>query len=391
MMSGLLQASRLCASVGVLLTTLMAGPALAQNRTGAAVPNKPDLGTIGERINANTIAVVSGNVNGTYLSIAYDLSAVLDNGDDFRVLPVIGKGGGQNVKDVRFLKGIDLGITQSAVLNAFRRTNEIGAFDDKIVYLTKLFDEEMHIVVRADSGISMIDQLAGRKVNLNEAGSGTQLSGREIFAKLEIPIQEMNYGQADALEKLKSGEIAAAILIAGKPTAGVTRVRTADGFRILPVPYRKSLQTDYLPATLTSTDYPGLIEPGQTVDTVAVAAVLVAFNWPKGSDRYRRIQTFVDNFFPRLGEFQKPPRHPKWREINLAATVPGWKRFEGAEEWLRKQQQPGQQPGQLQAQQREQFDRFLAARSSMKPVQTPADRDQLFKEFIQWSSSRERR
>ena len=104
MMSGLLQASRLGASVAVFLASVLAaGPAISQNRTGAPVPNKPELGMLGERINANTIAVVSGNVNGTYLSIAYDLSAVLDNGDEFRILPVIGKGGGQNVKDVRFL------------------------------------------------------------------------------------------------------------------------------------------------------------------------------------------------------------------------------------------------------------------------------------------------
>ena len=384
----LLQASRLCASVAVLLATfLTVGPALSQNRSGAPVPNKPDLGTLGERINANTIAVVSGNVNGTYLSIAYDLSAVLDNGDEFRVLPVIGKGGGQNIKDVRFLKGIDLGITQSAILNSYRKSGEIGAFDDKIVYLTKLFNEEMHLIVRSDSGISMIDQLAGRKVNFSDVGSGTQLSAREIFSKLEIQVQEVNLPQGDAIEKLKTGEIAATILIAGKPTGSTQRLRAADGFRILPVPYRKSLQAEYLPATFTSADYPGLIEPGQTVDTIAVDAVLIAFNWPKGTDRYRRIQAFVDQFFPKLAEFQKSPRHPKWRETNLAATVTGWKRFEGADEWLRKQLQPAQ----LQAQQREQFDRFLAARSSMKPVTTPADRDQLFKEFIQWSSSRERR
>jgi uncharacterized protein len=388
MMSGLLQASRLGACVAVFLASLLAaGPAISQNRTGAPVPNKPDLGTLGERINANTIAVVSGNVNGTYLSIAYDLSAVLDNGDEFRVLPVIGKGGGQNIKDVRFLKGIDLGITQSAILNSYRKSGEIGAFDDKIVYLAKLFNEEMHLIVRANSGISMIDQLAGRKVNFSDVGSGTQLSAREIFSKLEIQVQEVNLPQGDALEKLKSGEIAATILIAGKPTASTQRLSATDGFRILPVPYRKSLQTEYLPATFTSSDYPGLIEPGQTVDTIAVDAVLIAFNWPKGTDRYRRIQSFVDQFFPKLAEFQKSPRHPKWKETNLAATVQGWKRFEGADEWLRKQLQPAQ----LQAQQREQFDRFLAARSSMKPVATPADRDQLFKEFIQWSGSRERR
>src|SRR5215218_10590614 len=133
-----------------------------------------------------------------YVTIAYDMSAVLDDGDDFRVLPVIGKGGGQNIKDVRFLKGVDLGITQSSILNAYRKSGEIGAFDDKIVYLAKLFDEEVHVMVRADSGISMIDQLAGRKVNFGEVGSGTQLTARDIFAKLEIQVQEVNTGQADA-------------------------------------------------------------------------------------------------------------------------------------------------------------------------------------------------
>jgi TRAP transporter TAXI family solute receptor len=386
MMSGLLQALRACASVVFLTTLLAAGPAASQNRSGAPVPNKPELGTLGERINANTISVVSGNVNATYLSIAYDMSAVLDNGDEFRVLPVIGKGGGQNIKDVRFLKGVDLGITQAPILNAYRKSNEIGAFDDKIVYLAKLFNEEMHVVVRADSGITMIDQLAGRKVNFSDVGSGTQVSSREIFSKLEIQVQEVNMGQADAFEKLKSGEIAATILIAGKPTGSTQRLKAADGFRLLPVPYRKALQAEYLPATLTSADYPGLIEPGQTVDTIAVDAVLIAFNWPKGTDRYRRIQAFVDQFFPKLAEFQKPPRHPKWRETNLAASLQGWKRFEGAEEWLRKHQQPAQ----VQSQQREQFDRFLAARSSMKPAATPAERDQLFKEFIQWNSNQRR-
>jgi TRAP transporter TAXI family solute receptor len=394
MMSGLCHAVRACAPVVCLLTVLASAPALSQTRSGGPMPNKPELGTLGERVNSNTIAIVSGNVNATYLSIAYDLSAVLDNGDEFRVLPVIGKGGGQNIKDVRFLKGVDLGITQSSILNAYRKSGEIGAFDDKIVYLAKLFDEEVHVMVRADSGISMIDQLAGRKVNFGEVGSGTQLTARDIFAKLEIQVQEVNTGQADALEEVKSGKIAATILIAGKPAASTGQLKTADGFRMLPVPYRKSLQADYLPATFTAQDYPGLVEAGQTVDTVAVDAVLIAFNWPKGTDRYRRTQTFVDHFFPKLAEFQKPPRHPKWKEANLAATVQGWKRFEGAEEWLRKQhqaqQQPQQPPQQPPQAQREQFDRFLAARSAMKPPATPADRDQLFKEFIQWNSGQRR-
>jgi uncharacterized protein len=342
--------------------------------TGTPMPNKPELGTAGERLNANTIAIISGNVNATYLTIAYDLSAVLDNGDEFRVLPVVGKGGGQNIKDVRYLKGIDLGITQSNLLNTYKRTGEIGRIDDKIVYIAKLFNEEMHLVVRADSGITSIDQLAGKTVNFSDLGSGTQLSSRDIFEKLGIKVKEVNLGQGDAIEKLKSGEIAATVLIAGKPTASTAKLSASDGFRLLPVPFRKELQADYLPATLTAADYPKLIDRNQPVDTIACGAVLIAYNWPEGSDRYRRIQLFVDNFFPKLAEFQKPPRHPKWKETNLAATLPGWTRFKGAEEWLARQPLA----------QRDQFDRFIAER---RPDASPEDREKLFKDFVNWRNA----
>jgi TRAP transporter TAXI family solute receptor len=364
-----------------LIALLSSQAALSEHaerpRSGTPMPNKPELGSAGERLNANTIAIVSGNLNATYLTIAYDLSAVLDNGDEFRVLPVVGKGGGQNIKDVRFLKGIDLGITQSNLLNAFRRSNEIGSIDDKIVYIAKLFNEEMHLVVRTDSGITSIDQLAGKKVNFSDIGSGSQLSSRDIFERLGIKVQEVNMGQADALEALKSGQIAATILIAGKPAASMAKIQASEGFRILPVPFRKQLQGDYLPTTLSADDYPKLVDRNQPVETIAVGAVLIAYNWPEGSDRYRRIQAFVDNFFPKLAEFQKAPRHPKWKETNLSATLPGWTRFKGADEWLKRQQQTPQA-------QRDQFEHFVAAR---RPDASPQDREQLFKDFVQWRNA----
>jgi TRAP transporter TAXI family solute receptor len=339
--------------------------------------------SLGDRVNANTLAIISGNLNATYIAIAYDLSAVLDDGDDLRVLPVIGKGGGQNIKDVRFLRGIDLGITQVNLLNLYRKTHEIGPIDDKIVYITKLFNEEMHVVVRSDSGIDSLEQLAGKKVNFSDIGSGSQLSTRDIFERLGIKAIEVNMGQNDALEALKKGEIAATILIAGKPTGSTAKVRAADGFRILPVAYSKQLQGDYLPATLTHDDYPQLIEAGRTVDTVAVSAVLIAYNWPSDTDRYRRIQKFVEAFFPRINEFKKPPRHPKWRETNLAAVVPGWPRFAGAEEWLERNRQQAQG-------EREQFDHFLASRGASAKAGdvTVEDREQLFRDFLKWNQGR---
>ena len=352
------------------------------------LPDKPNLGGIGERINSNTISIVSGNINATYLSIAYDMSAVLDDGDEFRVLPVIGKGGGQNIRDVRFLKGIDLGITQASLLNTFRRSKEIGVIDDKITYVAKLFNEEMHVVVRADSGITSLQQLGGKKVNFSDVGSGTQLSTRDILNRLKIKAEEVNMGQADAFEKLRSGEIAATVLIAGKPAGAMARLKSEQGFRFLRVPFAKELQDDYLPAVLTSEDYPGMVAASDSFDTIAVGAVLIAYNWPKGTERYRRIEKFVEQFFPKLAEFQKPPRHPKWREANLAAVLPGWTRFPAAEEWLKRNRQAEQAPT---AALRDEFKAFLAVRGMVAAASVGEERERLFQEFLIWNQSRGRR
>jgi uncharacterized protein len=362
-------------------------PPGTQRESADDVPKDGQESGLGQRTNGNTIAIMSGRIDGTAAAVASDMAAVLDDGDNLRVLPVLSTGGGQNIRDVRFMSGVDLGITQSNLLNDYKRTSQIGPIDDKIVYLAKLFNEEMHVLVRAQSGITALEQLAGKRVNFGEVGGGTQLTARDVFARLGVKAAEVNLDPAKALAKLQTGEIAATVLIAGKPATALAGVSAADGYRLLPVPYSKELQKDYLPASLDSRDYPATIEGGRSIDTVAVGVVLIAYNWPKDSDRYRRIAKFVEAFFPRLAEFQRPPRHPKWREVSLAANLPGWKRFDAAEEWVQRSRQQAQ--GGLR-----QFDDFLAARdapSGNAQGRAALDRERLFQEFLKWNRARERR
>src|SRR5262249_61335028 len=108
----------------------------------------------------------------------------------------------------------------------------------------------MHVL--AGPGIKTIQDLNGKKVNLSDVGSGTQFSARLIFELLGIQATEINVGQADGYQMVKSGEIAATILIAGKPTGSFGKFKLEPGMRMLPVPYTEQLEQDYFPAKLTS-------------------------------------------------------------------------------------------------------------------------------------------
>ena len=125
----------------------------------------------------------------------------------------------------------------------------------------------------------------------------------------------------------------------------------------------------------TNAEYPTLVPPGQRIDTIAVPAVLAVFNWAKGHDRYRRVERFVDQLFAKWEKFLVPPYHPKWKDINLAATVPGWTRFSVAEQMM---QRLDEKRGVGQD-----FQAFLS-RDARGAPRNEAERDALFREFLAW-------
>jgi hypothetical protein len=107
-----------------------------------------------------------------------------------------------------------------------------------------------------------------------------------------------------------------------------------QGFKFLPIPYDSKLEDYYIPTALDATDYPNLIKQGERVETIAVPTALVAFNWSTTSNRYDRVARFVDRLFSQIEKLQEPGFDPKWKSINLAASIPGLVRFPAAQKWL---------------------------------------------------------
>jgi TRAP transporter TAXI family solute receptor len=328
------------------------------------------------RANSGTVGIISGGADGTYIRIAADLSNVLDN-DDLRVLPIVGRGSLQNLRDIMFLRGVDIGIVQMDAREQLRSENLFNAAVNRLRYIARLYNEEVHLLTSRD--ISDIRQLEGKKVNIDKTGSGTNLTSRIIFEKLGIKPDFTTFDQASSYERLRSGEIQAAIYVAGRPVRAIAEFQSEGRFHLLPIPFEGEIADMYFPSRFSNAEYPRLVDVDKPVETLAVGSILAAFNWPEGSDRYRRLELFVDAFFSRFDEFLRPGRHPKWKEVNVAAETPGWERLRAAEKWLNiRAGVASESPEQAHS-----FDAFMNSRGISV---SKADREALFREFLAWEA-----
>ena len=337
-------------------------------------------------VNRGVVELETGRAAGISVRIAEDLANIIDDGATRRVLPVVGKGALQNISDLDLLHGIDLAILQDDVLNYARQPNVLPGLENRITYIAKLYNEEFHLLARRD--IKTVADLANQKVNVDLRGAGTEITATRLFSLLNVPIVVTNDDQQVALEKLQRGEIAAMAFVAGKPAPIFSDLISANGLHFLAIPLNPAVTAAYVPARLTADDYPALIQYNQPVDTIAVGAVLAAANLQPLSDRYRNVVNFVDAFFTGFQSLLTPGHHPKWREVNIAAELPGWRRFPPAAAWLQSNAQVAATPNEQDL--KSIFARFIDERqqaSGGAPL-TQQQKDELFGQFQQWQKGK---
>jgi TRAP-type uncharacterized transport system substrate-binding protein len=291
-------------------------------------PQKPQVA-----MNAWTVGIAGGLLEGAPIRLAAEIARVVDDGNNLHVLPVVTRGATENVNSLLYLRGIDAAIINSDALEEYK--SQVPDIQRRLAYVLNLFPSELHIFVRPE--IQSLNDLAGKKVNFNTQGTAAAYSGPLIFSRLGLEVDKTFIPHQVALEQMRKGEIAGVVFITSKPVDAFVRGRWEPGFKFLPMPYDSKFEDYYLPAMLDAADYPNLIKPGERVTTIAVPTALVAFNFPAKSNRFQRIARLVDHLFSRIGKLQEPGFDPKWKSINLAATVPGLVRFPAAQAWLERQ------------------------------------------------------
>lgn len=348
----------------------------------------PSMGSLPDReaLNSGTVTVITAPIGGPMSVMGSDMAAVLDDGENLRVLPILGRGPAQNLIDIVMLKNIDMGFVTTDALDYVKNEYNIPDLGQRVRYIAKLFYNEVHIIARPE--IRSLQDLEGKRV-FAERSIGLP-AARAIFRRFGIRADiDSQTDPTGGLQKLIDGQGDAWIASVSRDAPIIKSVKNDGGrLHLLSIPYDRSLQDIYFPSNFTSDQYPNLVPPGIKIETVAAPTVLMVYNWPEQSERYRRTARFVNALFDKIQILQSPPRNPKWRDTVLSATVPGLIRFKAAQEWLDgARTEPS--PPQIQGSPAE-FRKFLQERKAQVNL-TPEQAAQLYSDFLRRQRAKEPR
>ena len=182
-----------------------------------------------------TIGIAGGQLSGTYMTFANELAEVLDDGDNLRILPIVTYGAASNMDDLLYLRNVDVAVTQSDVFDYFRNQRKIANLEYRVNYIVRLPVSEMHVLARNE--IKSIEDLRGKKVSFGPAGSASSLTGTIVFQRLGVQVEQVLYDNPTALQKLKSGELAALVRVIGRPVDFFAKIPVNSGLHFVPIPF----------------------------------------------------------------------------------------------------------------------------------------------------------
>ena len=330
-----------------------------------------------QRAPADWLGVAAGPAAAAETVLAADMASLFGAGAPLRVLPVLGDAGESNLQLLLDEPHVDIAfVSIDALAEAEASRKDLP---EHLELVARLYPQEVHVLARAD--IRTISDLAGKKVSFGPAGGSSSVTGSALFKALGVEVEPQSLDQSLAIARLKQGSISAAVIVSGKPSPLIASIPTDFGLHLLPVAFGASLQDAYLPTRLDAADYPNLIEASGEVPTVAAGMVLLAAKGKNDPGSQIRVARFVDTLFARFAELQASDHHPKWREVNLAATLPGLARTPAAQSWLARRSALAARPI------AEKSDSRVPPAVMGEPATSEDRKEALFKQFIEWQRS----
>ncbi|MEN8504503.1 TAXI family TRAP transporter solute-binding subunit [Paraburkholderia sp. DD10] len=292
--------------------------------------------------------IVTGPERGTYIQIGQDLSKWVAQPAGIDLEAVASKGSAENVQRMRFEPGVKLALVQSDVYQAYIDMANAGNADAgtairPLRLIMPLYDEEINVVVRADSPFNTFADIRNKRISVGLIGSGTAQSATTLYHLMfgtAIPEQNVEHlSNEDALAALIVKKVDVAIIVVGQPAKLFNDMNPEllQQIRLLKVdpaaPETARAKQTYFPATIRASSYPNWLK--EDVPTLTVKAFLVTYDYGL-RDTVGNLNHFADSLCANFDTLQEHG-HPKWKQVKLElpGLVRGWKYYPPVEKHLR--------------------------------------------------------
>lgn len=150
------------------------------------------------------------------------------------------KGSVDNIEGI--LSGrFDSGFSQSDV--AYWAYSGTGIFDgspprDSLRIIAALYPEHIQLIARAGAGIDSVEKLRGKRVSLDEMGSGSNANALQILkfhGLSESDVEAFHLKSAPAAEAMIAGELDAFFITAGYPTNAIIELAERTNIKLVPI------------------------------------------------------------------------------------------------------------------------------------------------------------
>jgi TRAP transporter TAXI family solute receptor len=292
--------------------------------------------------------IVTGPERGTYIQFGQDLSKWVAQPVGIELEVMASKGSAENVQRMRFEPGVKLALVQSDVYQAYIDMANAGNADAgtairPLRLIMPLYDEEINVVVRADSPMKTFADIKDKTISVGLIGSGTAQTATTLYHLMfgqAIPEQNIQHlSNEDALAALIVKKVDVAIIVVGQPAKLFNDMNPELLQQIRPLradanaPETARAKQTYFPTALRATSYPNWLK--EDVPTLTVKAFLVTYDYGL-RDTVGNLNHFADSLCANFDNLQEHG-HPKWKQVKLElpTLVRGWKYYSPVEKHLR--------------------------------------------------------
>ncbi|MEL7544435.1 MAG: TAXI family TRAP transporter solute-binding subunit, partial [Pseudomonadota bacterium] len=208
----------------------------------------------------------------------------IDEPGKIRVLPIVGYGQEENIRDLLHLRGVEFSVVNSDILAHLEQEGRLPKAKEKLRMVMPLIQKAVIVVASKDVG--SIEALGGKSVATGGAGSQERITARTLFNVLGVaPTFTTGTGES-VLTAVEQGASSAGVLLTHEPEELIRRIAENPDLKILDVPWSEKVGAVYDKAIISAVGAPQL-------QTVTLDTVLAIYNWQTSNSRFRNVSNFL--------------------------------------------------------------------------------------------------